>query len=162
MNAAEQRPTQQPLAGLIRVWQEEHQELIQKIRQTTLWLGELARQAEPRFGELGEHLTRFRQSMLDHFHRESTLADTLFETYGCVEADSNRRRAADDHVHLSRRIDDLVGRLRDDGAGFASFQDAIHQVGIFVDAVEQHEEEEAEGLQWLGSPCAEPRPAAEF
>lgn len=162
MNAAESLPAPERLERLIELWRLEHAELIERIRAITLWLGSTCRgDAEP-FEELATRLQQFRERLLSHFEREDALGDDLRAVHGCAEADANARRAASDHPHLVRRVEDLISRLTRPQPEFDSFQDAVEQVSLFVDAVEQHEEEEAMGLQWLSSPCSESRPAGEF
>lgn len=162
MNSANPVPAPQRLEKLIRLWQGEHAELIRSIRETTLWLGQLRDPSPSVFGELAKHMEQFRERLLGHFAREDALATELLDVYGCAEAESTRRRAEGDHLHLTRRVDDLLAKLHSPLNGFASFQEAIQEISLFVDAVEQHEEEEAQGLEWLSSPCSVSRPASEF
>lgn len=162
MNSANSVPASPRLEELIRLWQGEHAELLRSIRETTLWIGQLCDQSASYCDDLVKHMEQFRERMLRHFDREDSLAKELHGVYGCVEAESTRRRAEGDHLHLTRRVDELLVKLHSPADGFASFQEAIQEISLFVDAVEQHEEEEAQGLEWLSSPCSESRPASEF
>lgn len=162
MNAAESLPAPQRLERLLQLWRDEHAELVRSIREITLWLGEVAVLPDSPYPELSARLTEFRQRMLRHFEREDVMGADMREVYGCVEAEANARRAEADHHHLVNRLDALIAKLTAPQPGFDSFQDAVQQVSLFVDAVEQHEEEESQGLQWLSSPCSESRPAGEF
>jgi iron-sulfur cluster repair protein YtfE (RIC family) len=162
MNAAESLPAPQRLEQLLQLWRDEHAELVRSIREITMWLGEVAALQDSPYAELTERLTAFRHRMLRHFEREDVMGADMQEVYGCVEAEANSRRAEGDHHHLINRVDTLIAKLTSSRPAFDSFQDAIQQVSLFVDAVEQHEEEESQGLQWLSSPASESRPAGEF
>lgn len=137
------------LQPLMSQWNEEHKDLARSIRETTLWLGEVSQRGIPRFGELAARLSQMRRRMKQHFDREETLGDDLQRASDCLEVKTSRQRAANDHQHLTQRIDDLIAKLSELEPPFESFQQAIDQVGLFVDAFEQHEEQEAQGLQWL-------------
>lgn len=145
------------LEALLRQWNEEHDDLAKSIRETTLWLGQVSQRGIPRFGELAARLSLMRQRMKRHFEREESLGDDLQQASDCVEVKTTRQRAINDHQHLNQRIDDLIAKLSELEPPFDSFQQAIDQVGLFVDAFEQHEEQEAQGLQWLTSYNSDPR-----
>lgn len=50
---------------------------------------------------------------------------------------------------LVARMDDLYEKLMQLEPPFASWQDAVQQIGLFVDVLEQHEEQESENIHWL-------------
>ncbi len=145
------------LAPLLQQWNDEHQDLTRSIRETTLWLGQVSQRGIPRFGELAARLSLMRQRMKQHFDREETLGEDLQQVSDCLEVKTTRRRAINDHQHLTQRIDDLIAKLSELEPPFDSFQQAIDQVGLFVDAFEQHEEQESQGLQWLTNYNSDPR-----
>jgi hypothetical protein len=145
------------LEALLRQWNDEHLDLAKSIRDTTLWLGQVSQRGIPRFGELAARLSSMRQRMTQHFEREEALGDDLQQTSDCVEVKTTRQRAINDHQHLIQRVDDLILKLSELDPPFASFQQAIDLVGLFVDAFEQHEEQEAQGLQWLTNYNSDPR-----
>jgi hypothetical protein len=145
------------LAPLLQQWNDEHHDLSRSIRDITLWLGQVSQRGIPRFGELASRLDLMRQRMKQHFDREEALSDDLQQASDCLEVKTTRRRAINDHQHLTQRIDDLIAKLSELEPPFDSFQQAIDQVGLFVDAFEQHEEQEAQGLQWLTNYNSDPR-----
>lgn len=145
------------LAPLLQQWNDEHHDLSRSIRETSLWLGQVSQRGIPRFGELAARLSLMRQRMKQHFDREEALGDDLQQASDCLEVKTTRRRAISDHQHLTQRIDDLIAKLSELEPPFDSFQQAIDQVGLFVDAFEQHEEQEAQGLQWLTNYNSDPR-----
>lgn len=145
------------LAPLLQQWNDEHHDLSRSIREITLWLGQVSQRGIPRFGELAARLSLMRQRMKQHFDREEALGDDLQQVSDCLEVKTTRRRAISDHQHLTQRIDDLIAKLSELEPPFDSFQQAIDQVGLFVDAFEQHEEQEAQGLQWLTNYNSDPR-----
>jgi hypothetical protein len=144
-------------ALLLDQWKSEHNDLTHSIRETTLWLGQVSQLGIPRFGELAARLDAMRQRMRKHFDREEILNDDLQRSSDCLEVKTTRQRSLSDHHHLTQRIDDLIARLSELDPPFESFQQAIDQIGLFVDAFEQHEEQEAQGLQWLTHHNSDPR-----
>lgn len=153
----QESPSHDVLALLIEQWKSEHDDLTHSIRETTLWLGQVSQLGIPRFGELAARLDAMRRRMRQHFDREEILNDDLQRSSDCLEVKTTRQRSISDHQHLTQRIDDLISRLSELDPPFESFQQAIDQVGLFVDAFEQHEEQEAQGLQWLTHYNSDPR-----
>jgi hypothetical protein len=147
------------LTHLVDLWKHEHDDLIKQIHQTTLWLGEVSQLGIPKFGELAERLQALRTRMLRHFDHENELGEDLQQVCDCVEVTATRRSTSADHQNLTNRIDELVAKLDQPDPPFESFQQAIDQVGLLVDAFEQHEEQEAQGLQWLAINNSDPRRA---
>lgn len=133
---------------LVRTWNEEHEDLARHITETTQWLAAVSDLGIPRFGELGERLKQLRERLKRHFALEDRLSQQMQASDDCVELATSRRRSLGEHEHLLRRIDVLVERLGELDPPFESFQQAIEEVSLLVDAFEQHEEDEAQGLQW--------------
>lgn len=147
------------LGQLVDLWKHEHDDLIKHIHDTTLWLGEVRQMGFPKFGELADRLRALRTRMIRHFEHENELGEDLQHACDCVEVTATRRSTSGDHQNLTHRIDDLIAKLGEPDPPFESFQQAIDQVGLFVDAFEQHEEQEAQGLQWLAINNSDPRRA---
>ncbi len=154
-------PTPQQLNDVMQRWNDEHAELSKKITEITRWLGEVSQLGVPRFGELAERLRHLRDRMLQHFDREDKLGEEMHLSHACVEVEATRRRAASDHLHLTERLDRLIAKLSELDPPFNSFQQAIDEVSLFVDAFEQHEEEESQGLTWLTKLTPRSGPPAE-
>ena len=147
------------LAQLVDLWKNEHDDLIKQIHNTTLWLGEVRQSELPRFDELADRLRGLRDRMLRHFDHENELGEDLQQACDCVEVTATRRSTSGDHQNLTHRVDELIAKLSEFDPPFESFEQAIDQVGLFVDAFEQHEDQEAQGLQWLAINNSDPRRA---
>jgi hypothetical protein len=147
------------LAQLVDLWKHEHDDLIKHIHDTTIWLGEVSQLGVPKFGELADRLQGLRSRMIRHFDHENELGEDLQQACDCVEVTATRRSTSGDHQNLTRRIDELMAKLGEPEPEFESFQQAIDQVSLLVDAFEQHEEQEAQGLQWLAINNSDPRRA---
>ncbi len=137
------------LDKLVGDWNEEHADLTDRTEKIHHWLAEVSQRGIPRFGELATRLKNFRERLLDHFQREEDLGKQLQEACDWVEMATSRQQIASDHQHLIRRLDSLIARLRELEPPFDTFQQAIDEVGLFVDAFELHEEHETQCLQWL-------------
>jgi hypothetical protein len=92
--------------------------------------------------------------MLVHFAREDQLIGQLADLYptSSPQVDAVRRQASGDHDQLCERLDNLIERLDQVVPPFASWQNAMDEVELFVDALEQHEEQESETFKMLMPP----------
>jgi hypothetical protein len=65
------------------------------------------------------------------------------------EIDAVRSQSAYDHNLLLSRLDDLMQRLVETEPPFTSWEAAMDEIGFFVDALGQHEEQESESIKSL-------------
>jgi hypothetical protein len=137
------------LEELMEQWSHAHVDLAHRIEATQRWLAQVRHQHLQGYGELAAQLKGFRQWLLTHFEREQQLGEQLQRVRDCLEMSTSRRQIASDHQHLTRRIDMLIQRLDELEPPFDSFDQAVEDVGLFIDAFELHEEHETQCLQWL-------------
>lgn len=131
-------------------WRREHRELDQVVSELTTWMYEVSSLGIPRFGEAATRLTQLRDRLIKHFHVEDEIARDLCEARpSCVEVQAAQRQATRDHEILLKRMEELNEKLSQLEPPFESWQEAVEQIGLFMDAFEQHEEQESENIQWL-------------
>ena len=136
--------------ALTEKWIREHLELDQWVSELVAWMDDVSKLGIPRFGQAGTQLNQLRHRLVEHFHVEDQIAIELCESRpSCMEVQAARRQAARDHDQLLARMDDLYEKLMQLEPPFASWQDAVQQIGLFVDVLEQHEEQESENIHWL-------------
>ncbi len=136
---------------VFEIWREEDREietLLNQIRDWMIFAGELG---VPRYSETINRLAWLRSCLSKHFDREDELCDQLtdFYTSPCPEIDAMRRQASHDRTLLLERVDALILDLDALEPPFESWQAAIDEVGLFLDTVEQHEDQESESIRAL-------------
>lgn len=136
--------------SLVDRWRGEHRELDQFVTEILSWMHDVSTLGIPRFGEAGSRLTQLRSRLVEHFRVEDEIATELCESRpSCPDRQAAKRQAERDHKQLLTRVDELNDRLLQLEPPFASWQEAVQQIGLFMDVLEQHEEQESENLEWL-------------
>ena len=149
----ETKATSDTCQSLFARWRQEHDELDQVTGELRQWTYEVGQVGIPHFGEAGDKLAKVRQRLVEHFKREEEIGQQLLDDCkNSAEAISTCRSASQDHEHLLGRITDLIVRLQQPEAPFESWQQAVREVELFLDALEQHEEHEEANITWLAPP----------
>ena len=140
--------------ALFAKWQAEHQQLDQFTEELRTWTYDVAQLGIPHFGEAADKLTLLHGRLQSHFQQEDEIGSQLAnqQSVPSVEIEATRRKAAQDHQSLSTRLDDLIDRLRQNEPPFDSWEQAVQEVDLFIDALEQHEEQESASITWLSPP----------
>ncbi len=143
--------SEKTLHSLFQQWKDEDQELERYIDDVRDWMADVSQLGIPRFGETANRLKSLLDRLTDHFDREDEIIAQLAELYApdSVEVSAARRQASRDHRLLSDRLGDLVSRLDQLEPPFASWESAMDEVELFVVALEQHEDQEAESVEML-------------
>ncbi|GAA5510881.1 hemerythrin domain-containing protein [Novipirellula caenicola] len=132
-------------------WKQEHSSLQQELDAFRDWTSHVAEQQTPEFIESANRLREIRDRLVDHFVREDQIGRELRSHYpkGSIEVEASYRQACQDHEELLSELDDLADRLDQVEPPFESWPDAVHEVTLFIDRFEEHEECEAEHILWL-------------
>lgn len=140
---------------LFAKWHEEHQQLETFTGELRQWAYERAQLGMPQFGETANKLAYLRTHLVAHFEREDEIASQLSsgQAAASVEVQATCRQAAHDHLHLLKRLDDLISRLNQVQPPFDSWEQAFREIDLFLDAMEQHEEQEDASITWLTPQC---------
>jgi hypothetical protein len=135
----------------IQAWRQEDRELESRVDQVRDWMREVSQFGIPYFGEAATRLRPLRAKLEEHFALETELLLLLGDSYpsSSPEVEAVRRQSEHDHDLLLERIDDLVSRLEQVEPPFRSWLEAMDEVDLFVDVLEQHEEQELESLSML-------------
>ena len=146
-----QKQTESTVEQLMHRWRTGHIELHEFFDEYRRWSYEVAQRGFPHFGEAADRLRQLRERLTDHFQKEDEISDELVAIGGqpTPEIDANRRQISADHVHLLNRLDDLIGQFGALEPPFESWQEGVEQVERFCDALEQHEEQESDCINWL-------------
>jgi iron-sulfur cluster repair protein YtfE (RIC family) len=137
--------------GLSHQWREGHRELNQFFDEYRRWAYEISQRDFPHFGETADRLKQLREELVKHFSSENEISKKMIAARGkpSPEAEANRRQIEADHVNLTSRLDMLISQLGELEPPFDSWQQAVEEVERFCDALEQHEEQESDCIEWL-------------
>jgi hypothetical protein len=143
--------TTPPLPKIFDSWRAEDCELELRIDELRDWMGEVSQLGIPHFGETATRLCQVRERIVQHFEREDEMVAELARLYpgSSPEIASIRKRSSRDHSHLLTRLDDLSKRLSELEPPFKSWQEAMQDVELFVNELEQHEDHESESVMML-------------
>lgn len=139
------------LGELFDRWKLEHEELRGFVDALTDWAADQQTEQSAEHG--AESTLRKLQELNDrlerHFSKEAELGTLLAEAKGqsAVEVESASKRAEGDHRHLSARLHALMSNI--EKQNFETWGDVSREIGLFVDALEQHESQENESVGWL-------------
>lgn len=143
--------TEQTIERLTYQWRDDHKKLDEFFDEHRRWAYDIGQRGIPHFGETADRLKQLRERLAEHFAREDEICDQLLAIADSPspEVESNRRQVATDHVNLLTRLDKLISNLSELEPPFDSWQQAVEQVELFCDALEQHEEQESDCITWL-------------
>lgn len=143
--------TTETVERLTHQWQQGHHDLNSFFGEHRQWAYEIAQRGFPHFGETADRLKQLRLRLTEHFRQEDEISERLAKLgeTPSPEVEANRRQVAIDHGCLLSRLDTLIGRLSELEPPFESWQAAVEEVELFCDALEQHEEQESDCLNWL-------------
>ena len=137
------------LDRLLQQWQQEHRELERVVGELRWWSSDSPSVDRLRFIEMADRLTLLRDHLFEHFDREVEIGWELppHSASPAEELEASHRQAADDHQQLLERLDQLIGRLRASPLPFDSWQDALDELDLFLDSLDEHEEQEETSFQ---------------
>jgi hypothetical protein len=143
--------TERSLPKIFDRWRAEDRELELRIDELRDWMGEVSQLGIPHFGETATRLGQVRERLVQHFQREDEMVAELARLYpdSSPEIASIRNQSSRDHSQLLTRLDDLSRRLSELEPPFESWQEAMQDVELFVNALEHHEDHESESVMML-------------
>ncbi len=134
--------------SLYQHWKEEHQQLNQSIAELSEWLAVQTKLRTTQFLETVRKLSELNDQLQDHFTREEALSDQICEAccHPSPEAEAVRRQSDRDHNDISNRLKHLIDRMQDASAEQDAWKSSVHELGLILDLIEQHEEQESESV----------------
>ena len=86
-----------------------------------------------------------------HFARERVLCEQMHDAHpNCqVDADAVQRQVERDHSHISSRLKHLMDRMQDAESEVDAWMKAVHELGLIIDLIEQHDEQEFDSVNCL-------------
>jgi hypothetical protein len=148
----------QELESVFQAWKDQHQELLQNLDGFLDQLRDNAASDQASVG--GEHelvgqLNRTREKLQEHFIAERQMNKLLKASRGkpTPEINSLKQKAESEHRQLLSRLEGQVEsiasayRKKDPSRWLQS----VDEINLFLDALEQHEDQEADNIRWLMS-----------
>jgi hypothetical protein len=133
----------------VQDWRSGRAAIEETVRDTRRWIASVASLTPAPMGDLNTRLIGLEDCLRAHFEQGCHLYRSVSELLWCVEVDSALASAQADHDHLMGRLQLLALGLRQSASSPEAFQSYVEQLEWFFDDLDQHEEREADSLQWL-------------
>ena len=139
------------LNALFARWKEEHRVLDTYVAELCEWFHRPVETSSPPVEQAIVRLGELRKQLEAHFVKEMELGRLLAEARGTVtmEIDSMRHKHDREHANLLERLGQLIARLDTTEPQFDQWEAITRDFELFVDTLEQHEEQEAASIGWL-------------
>ncbi|QDV42726.1 hypothetical protein Enr13x_25760 [Stieleria neptunia] len=139
------------LCQLFEDWKAEDRKLAGCVDEIRDWMSEVNQLGVPHFGETASRLQPLRECLLQHFDREDEMLAKLETMYpdASPEVSAFKRQTAADHRLLLTRLDELHVRLKQVDPPFKTWTDAMDEVDVFFETMDQHERSEADRVGML-------------
>ncbi len=136
---------------LFEQWKSEHQILDRYAVELSEWIDRQSKLRTAQFRETVQKLTDLHQKLSSHFAIEETIGKQLREVHcgSSPEADAAQRQSERDHAHISSRLKHLIDRLQDAESESDAWKKGVYELGLILDVLEQHEEQESENVCYL-------------
>ena len=137
------------LNALFARWKDEHHQIDARVAQLCQWLHGQEHIVTPPFMHAAQNLGELRDQLETHFVKEEQLGRLLADARGglTAEIDSVCHKLDREHTVLLDRLGRLIHSMGTAEPEFDSWDAATRE--LFVDTLEQHEEQEAESVSWL-------------
>lgn len=134
--------------GLYQHWQAEHRTLNQSITALSEWIALQSQLRTAQYTETVAKLNELNSQLQDHFSGEEALSNQICESSCHVspEADAVRRQNDRDHTDITNRLKHLIDRMHEASAEQDAWKSGVYELGLIIDLVEQHEEQESESV----------------
>ncbi len=136
---------------LYEQWKSEHQTLDRYAADLSEWIDRQSKMRLSQFRETVAKLTDLHQKLHSHFAIEETIGKQLREVHcgGSPESDAAHRQSERDHAHISSRLKHLIDRMQDAESESDAWKKGVYELGLIIDVLEQHEEQESENVCYL-------------
>ena len=140
---------------LFEHWQVEHQVLDRYTSDLSEWIDHQSKLRTSQFRETVQKLTELNEQLHAHFAREEEIAEKIRAVHcdGSPEVDAANRQTDKDHVNILNRLKHLIDRMQDAESECDAWKKGVYELGLIIDVIEQHEEQESENVNCLLPPA---------
>ena len=132
-------------------WKSEHQEIDRYTASLSEWIAFQSKLRSKQFQETAKKLTELNGHLQLHFAREKQICHHLKTAHSeCpMDAEAVQRQIDRDHAAISIRLKHLVDRMQEAEFELDSWKKGVHELGLIIDLIEQHDEQESESVNCL-------------
>lgn len=140
---------------LFENWKAEHQELDRYTSDLSEWIDRQTKLRTSQFRETVHKLTELNGKLLAHFAKEEEISKKIRVVHsdGSPEVDAAQRQTDRDHVNILNRLKHLIDRMQDAESECDAWKKGVYELGLIIDVIEQHEEQESESVNCLLPPA---------
>ena len=139
---------------LFSLWKVEHQVLDRYTAELSEWIDSQSQLRIYQFRETVLKLADLNEKLQAHFAREEEIGKQIRVAHsnGSPEADAAKRQCDKDHINILDRLKHLIDRMQDAESECDAWKKGVYELGLIVDVIEQHEEQESENVNCLLPP----------
>ena len=141
---------------LFALWKVEHQELDRYTAELSEWIDGQSKLRTSQFSETVQKLADLNEKLQAHFGREEEIGKQILVAHsnGSPEADAANRQCDRDHVNILNRLKHLIDRMQEAEFECDAWKKGVYELGLIIDVIEQHEEQESENVTCLLPPVS--------
>ena len=141
---------------LFEHWKVEHGVLDRYTVELSEWIDRQSKLRTSQFRETVRKLVDLNEKLLAHFAREEEIGKQIRVAHGngSPEVDAAKRQCDRDHVNILNRLKHLIDRMQDAESECDAWKKGVYELGLIIDVIEQHEEQESENVTCLLPPVS--------
>ena len=139
---------------LFEHWKAEHQVLDRFTSDLSEWIDRQSKLRSSQFRETVEKLTELNEQLRTHFSREQEIGEKMSSVHcdGSPEVEAVQRQTDRDHDNILNRLKHLIDRMQEAETESDAWKKGVYELGLIIDVIEQHEEQESESVNCLLPP----------
>ena len=139
---------------LFEQWKVEHQVLDRYTAELSEWIDRQSKLRTSQFSETVQKLADLNEKLQAHFGREEEIGKQILVVHdnGSPEAEAAKRQCDRDHVNILNRLKHLIDRMQEAEFECDAWKKGVYELGLIIDVIEQHEEQEFENVNCLLPP----------
>lgn len=132
-------------------WKAEHRDIDRYATSLSEWIAFQSKQRAQQFQETVRKLTELNERLQLHFANEKQICQHLKTSHReCpMDAEAVQRQIDRDHATISTRLKHLIDRMQDAEFELDGWKKGVHELGLIIDLIEQHDEQESESVNCL-------------
>lgn len=136
---------------LFERWKVEHQVLGRYTDELSEWIDRQSKLRTSQFSETVRKLADLNEKLQAHFASEEEIGKHILVVHdnGSPEAEAAKRQCDRDHVNILNRLKHLIDRMQDAESECDAWKKGVYELGLIIDVIEQHEEQECENVNCL-------------
>ena len=132
-------------------WNTEHEAIDRYTANLSQWIASESKLRSLQFQETVKKLTELNEQLQAHFARERQLCQQMQDAHrDCPkDADAVQRQVGRDHTSITSRLKHVIDRMQDAEFEMDAWKKGVHELGLIIDLIEQHDEQESESVNCL-------------